>query len=136
MRAVSLPRKSATKQFPFGFAIAGAGFYNAVDAYTKVNIPGWFDREFGSLDRDRQWLEYLSPMTHTNLVSAPILLYHGENDSRVPVEQSIQLHEKLKKHRYKSDLLVLKGQEHGMNGIEPFYRVMKKRYAFLEVLVR
>ena len=47
--------------------------------------------EYGSLARDRDLLVQLSPMTHIQNLRAPLMVIHGANDVRVPLEQAEQV---------------------------------------------
>jgi dipeptidyl aminopeptidase/acylaminoacyl peptidase len=50
----------------------------------------WVD-EFGDLDRDADLLERFSPLRDTSAVVAPLYVYAGQNDPRVPREESDQV---------------------------------------------
>src|SRR5213079_462813 len=50
------------------------------------------EREYGSLERDREFLVAASPMTHIDAITAPLFIQHGRNDPRVPVSESEHIH--------------------------------------------
>ncbi|HTO25020.1 MAG TPA: prolyl oligopeptidase family serine peptidase, partial [Gaiellaceae bacterium] len=50
------------------------------------------EREYGSLERDRDFLVEASPLTHVDAIRAPLFVQHGRHDPRVPVGESEQIH--------------------------------------------
>ena len=46
------------------------------------------EKEYGSLERDRELLASISPVHKLHLISAPLLVLAGDNDPRVPVSES------------------------------------------------
>ncbi|MGQ0626441.1 MAG: S9 family peptidase, partial [Sporichthyaceae bacterium] len=59
---------------------------------TAVWRRAFREREYGSLERDRDLLERLSPINALDAMRAPLFLVHGVNDPRVPVGESQQIH--------------------------------------------
>jgi dipeptidyl aminopeptidase/acylaminoacyl peptidase len=55
----------------------------------------WVD-EFGDLDRDKELLERFSPLRDIGKITAPLYVYAGQNDPRVPREESDQVVEALR----------------------------------------
>jgi dipeptidyl aminopeptidase/acylaminoacyl peptidase len=53
------------------------------------------EAEYGSLPRDRALLERLSPVRLAHLMRAPLMLAHGANDPRAPVQQAVLFAERL-----------------------------------------
>ena len=49
------------------------------------------EKEYGSLELDRAFLESISPMHKVNRIQAPLLVVHGANDPRVPVTEADQI---------------------------------------------
>ncbi len=47
--------------------------------------------EYGSLERDREFLESISPLNHVERITAPLFVVHGANDPRVPVGEAEQM---------------------------------------------
>lgn len=47
--------------------------------------------EYGSLERDREFLERISPINHVEKITAPLLVIHGANDPRVPIVETEQI---------------------------------------------
>ncbi len=57
-----------------------------------------------------------SPITYVSKTSAPFLILHGDKDPLVPIQQSEELNEALKKAGVDSTLHVVKGNGHGGAG--------------------
>jgi dipeptidyl aminopeptidase/acylaminoacyl peptidase len=49
------------------------------------------EAEYGSLERDRAFLESISPIHKVDQIRAPLLVIHGANDPRVPVGEAEQI---------------------------------------------
>lgn len=49
------------------------------------------EREYGSLERDRAFLERISPIHKAHTIAVPLLLLAGDNDPRVPLSESEQV---------------------------------------------
>lgn len=55
-----------------------------------------------------------SPLTYARNVNTPVLLLHGEDDIRVPIEQSEQYFVALKRHAKEVEFVRLPGTSHGI----------------------
>jgi dipeptidyl aminopeptidase/acylaminoacyl peptidase len=72
------------------------------------------EREYGSLARDRELLESVSPLTHVDRIRAPLFVIHGANDPRVPLSEAEQLHAALTERGVPCELLVYGDEGHGL----------------------
>lgn len=70
------------------------------------------EREYGSLQSQRQVLEALSPMSYINKARGPMLLIYGVNDLRVPYRESVNMHEALIKNKVASKLILFADEGH------------------------
>jgi dipeptidyl aminopeptidase/acylaminoacyl peptidase len=55
------------------------------------------EREYGSLERDREFLVSISPAHKAHKICRPLLVMAGDNDPRVPLSESKQIADKVKK---------------------------------------
>lgn len=82
------------------------------------NTADWRRRlrevEYGFLERDREFLESISPSNKIDNVKSPILIIQGDNDERVPLSESIQMYEKLKEQNIPTQLLRFEDEGHGV----------------------
>ena len=86
------------------------------------------EREYGSLENDREFLERASPMTHIDAVRAPLFIQHGRNDPRVPVSESEHIASVLQSKGVECELLIFDDEGHTVeklhNRIETFERAV------------
>jgi dipeptidyl aminopeptidase/acylaminoacyl peptidase len=87
------------------------------------------EREYGSLEHDRDYLEQASPMTHIDNVRAPLFIQHGRNDPRVPVSESEHIAAVLHERGVECELLIFEDEGHTVeklpNRIETFERAVR-----------
>lgn len=85
--AVLLALAEAPTRFCAGISIAGitdlVSYLEETSAWRRAQRQ----REYGSLETERDLLRELSPVAHVDSIRAPVLLVHGERDERVPVTQ-------------------------------------------------
>jgi len=67
----------------------------------------------GTHANDEAFKASVSPVTYVNKQSSPVIIFHGDMDHTVPVEQSNVLEQKLKDAGVKTDLIMVKGAGHG-----------------------
>ncbi|MGH2812050.1 MAG: S9 family peptidase [Actinomycetota bacterium] len=110
----------------FKAACAERGMYNLVSVMGKSdNTPmGWITH-WGRLPYDDlEPLMQHSPVAHAHKVTTPLLLIHGDQDFRAPVEQAEELFGALRAMRKEVELLRFPLGNHGFGrGGLPSYRV-------------
>ncbi|MEO5709496.1 MAG: prolyl oligopeptidase family serine peptidase [Nocardioidaceae bacterium] len=72
------------------------------------------EREYGSLDRDRDFLVTASPVTYLDDVVAPLFVIHGANDPRVPLSEAQQIVAALEARGVPCELRVYADEGHGL----------------------
>jgi dipeptidyl aminopeptidase/acylaminoacyl peptidase len=72
------------------------------------------EREYGSLDSDREFLIEASPLTHLDAIRTPLFVIHGANDPRVPLSESEQIKAALDAKGVSCELLVFADEGHGL----------------------
>ena len=72
------------------------------------------EREYGSLERDRAFLEAASPMRRVKQIRAPLFVIHGRNDPRVPVSEAEQLVADLRRRGIRCELRIYEDEGHGL----------------------
>lgn len=133
MRAVTFPPEvnGRRESFQWGFGLSWFGFSNIVTFFERCNIPDWVLLEAGDPRTEREKLLDRSPVTHAARAVAPLLLLHGENDNRVPVEESRQMAAALRAAGKRVTYVEFPGQGHGLKGLANQYRVWTAVFAFL-----
>jgi dipeptidyl aminopeptidase/acylaminoacyl peptidase len=69
--------------------------------------------EYGDPVKDKDALVQLSPITHVGKVKAPLLLFQGVNDPRVPVGESLQIYKQLEQRKIPGGLILFPDEGHG-----------------------
>jgi dipeptidyl aminopeptidase/acylaminoacyl peptidase len=117
MRQLTFPGEvnGHVENFKWGFGISGAGISNITRYHNTGNIPGWVRRMCGEDPNQNQakW-DLRSPDKLASSLHGPLLLLHGENDSRVPVEESRSMARALAKENKTHEYLEFAGEGHGM----------------------
>jgi len=94
---------------------------------TSVWRRAFREREYGSLERDREFLESASPINFVDDMRAPLFIIHGANDPRVPVSEAEQIHKVLSDKGVRCELLVYEDEGHGLaklrNRLDAYPRV-------------
>ncbi|MEO8828233.1 S9 family peptidase [Lapillicoccus sp.] len=72
------------------------------------------EREYGSLQHDRELLERASPITYLGQMRAPLFVIHGANDPRVPLSEAEQMAAALTAKGVPCELRVYGDEGHGL----------------------
>jgi dipeptidyl aminopeptidase/acylaminoacyl peptidase len=72
------------------------------------------EAEYGSLTRDRAFLERIAPINHIDRLAVPLIVIHGANDPRVPLSEAEQLVEALRARGVPVEFLVFDDEGHGV----------------------
>ena len=98
-------------------ASAGAGANDLISMYSQTDVPEFYHTYLGPKPwEDFDLYEERSAYRYVTNVSTPLLIQVGENDERVPAEQSIQFHEALKSiGKTETELVIYPEQGHGIH---------------------
>lgn len=72
------------------------------------------EREYGSLEHDRAFLERASPLTRIDEVRAPLFVIHGANDPRVPLSEAEQVAAAVRGNGVEVEMVVYDDEGHGL----------------------
>jgi dipeptidyl aminopeptidase/acylaminoacyl peptidase len=72
------------------------------------------EREYGSLERNREFLESASPLSRISDVRAPLFVIHGRNDPRVPLSEAEQVAAAVRDNGVEVELVVYDDEGHGL----------------------
>ena len=102
----------------FAAGVTGAGMSDlrTFFAGTEPWMAAASVTEYGDPVADRDMLAAISPITHLERLTSPVLFVHGDRDTNVPVAESVQAHQALQALGAPSDLLLLKGEGHTIVG--------------------
>ena len=90
------------------------------------------EREYGTLEHDRDFLVEASPITHVDRIRAPLFIQHGANDPRVPLEETQQIHAVLAEKGIRCELLVHADEGHAIGKVENRVDTFERAIAFLD----
>ena len=116
---------------------AGVDIVGIANIVTFLENTGSYRRalrepEYGSLERDREFLEFISPLHKAEEITAPLMVIHGKNDPRVPVGEAEQIVEKVKKNGGAVEYLLYEDEGHGLAKLKNRLDAYPKIAAFLD----
>ncbi|MGA8542942.1 MAG: S9 family peptidase [Thermoplasmata archaeon] len=102
---------------------AAVEFFGIANFVTFLEQTGPWRRkvredEYGSLERDREFLETISPIHYVERIVTPLLVAHGDNDPRVPIVEAEQIVAALRKRGVPVEFLRYANEGHGFTRIE------------------
>jgi dienelactone hydrolase len=138
MRALTFPPGTNKRNdlYPFGFGMSHAGFSDIKGFYDATNIPDWVVLESGdpNVPAELEKMRDRSPLTHVDRLRAPILVTHGSQDWRVPVQESRRFVEKAKAAGLPVQYVEFEGQGHHIEGLALQARAYQVRFDFLRAV--
>jgi dipeptidyl aminopeptidase/acylaminoacyl peptidase len=140
MRALTFPPETNGRNelYPFGFGMSHAGFSDIKSFHDACNIPDWVVLESGDPKRpsDLAKMKDRSPISHVQRLQFPLLLTHGSEDWRVPVQESRQFATKAKELKRPVNFVEIAGQGHRIEGLALQVKVMQARFDFLMAVAK
>ncbi|WP_338452830.1 S9 family peptidase [Niallia oryzisoli] len=58
------------------------------------------EKEYGTIEKDGEFFDQIDPLHYADQIESPLLVVHGVNDPRVPIQESEQLVKKLMKRNH------------------------------------
>ncbi|MDQ3965408.1 MAG: S9 family peptidase [Actinomycetota bacterium] len=115
---------------------AGVDIVGIANLVTFLENTGSYRRslrepEYGSLERDREFLESISPIHKAERIRAPLMVIHGKNDPRVPIGEAEQIVEKVRKNGGAVEYLLYEDEGHGLAKLKNRLDAYPKIAAFL-----
>jgi dipeptidyl aminopeptidase/acylaminoacyl peptidase len=90
------------------------------------------EREYGSLEHDRDFMLEASPITHVDAIRAPLFIEHGANDPRVPLSESQHIHDVLLEKGIRCELVVYEDEGHTIQKLPNRIDAFTRAAAFLD----
>jgi len=90
------------------------------------------EAEYGSLERDRDFLESISPIRKIDRIACPLLVIHGANDPRVPVSEAEQVVAALRARNAPVEYLRYEDEGHGITRLPNRLDCYPRVAAFLQ----
>jgi dipeptidyl aminopeptidase/acylaminoacyl peptidase len=118
--------------FAAGVTHAGMSDLRTFFAGTEPWMAAASVTEYGDPVADRDMLAAISPMTHLERLTSPVLFVHGDRDTNVPVAESVQAHQELGALGAPSDLLLLPGEGHTIVGRDHLVELSERVAAWFD----
>jgi dipeptidyl aminopeptidase/acylaminoacyl peptidase len=107
-------------------------FLEKTGAYRRAHR----EKEYGSLEKDREFLQSISPIHKVDRIKCPMMVIHGANDPRVPVDEAEQIVAALKKRMVPVEYLRYEDEGHGLVKLKNRLDAYPKMVAFLDRYVK
>ena len=116
---------------------AGIDIVGIANMVTFLENTGSYRRalrepEYGSLEKNREFLESISPIHKAEQITAPLMVIHGKNDPRVPVGEAEQIVEKVRENGGAVEYLLYEDEGHGLAKLKNRLDAYPKIAAFLD----
>jgi dipeptidyl aminopeptidase/acylaminoacyl peptidase len=120
---------------------AGVDIVGIANMVTFLENTGAYRRalrepEYGSLEKNRAFLESISPIHKAEQIVAPLMVIHGKNDPRVPVGEAEQIVERVKNNGGAVQYLLYDDEGHGLAKLKNRLNAYPKVAAFLDEHLR
>jgi dipeptidyl aminopeptidase/acylaminoacyl peptidase len=92
--------------------------------------------EYGDLDRDREFLERVSPLHKADRIRSPLLVIQGANDPRVPAYEAEQIVTAVKANGGEVEYLLYEDEGHGLSKLKNRIDAYPKVADFLDRFVK
>ncbi len=103
-------------------------FLEKTGAYRRAHR----EKEYGNLRDHKEFLEKISPINHVDKIKCPMMVIHGANDPRVPIEEAEQIVAALKKRQIPVEYLRYEDEGHGLAKLKNRLDAYPKMVAFLD----
>ena len=116
---------------------AGVDIVGIANLVTFLENTGSYRRalrefEYGSLERDREFLASISPIHKAGNIKAPLMVIHGKNDPRVPVGEAEQIVERMRENGGTVEFLLYEDEGHGLAKLKNRLDAYPRIAAFLD----
>lgn len=88
--------------------------------------------EYGTLEHDTDFFEEISPLNHSAKIQAPLLVFHGRNDTRVPVSEAQQLVSDMQDRGQVVEFTIFEDEGHHTEKLENIITMHSKTVKFFQ----
>ena len=116
---------------------AGVDIVGIANMVTFLENTGSYRRalrepEYGSLEKDREFLASISPIHKAEEITAPLMVIHGKNDPRVPVGEAEQIVDRVRENGGAVEYLLYEDEGHGLAKLKNRLDAYPRIAAFLD----
>ena len=128
------------QDFHFKATICGAGVSD-FDSLTMSSDAPWFEEQLAGkapwgTSADNIKARYGSPIWHMKSVKTPVLILHGEEDTRVPISQSAAFHRGCLHYGVPCEFVTYPREGHVIKGKEHLIDMLKRIRRFCDLHIR
>ncbi|MCZ8515233.1 S9 family peptidase [Paenibacillus filicis] len=88
--------------------------------------------EYGTLADDTDFFEEIAPLNLSHQIKTPLLIFHGKNDTRVPVSEAEQMFRDMTARGQDVELIVFEDEGHKTEKLENHIRMNEKVFSFFQ----
>ncbi len=103
---------------------------------TEPLLMPYLTREMGDPATHQALMRERSPLFSADRIRAPLLILQGDNDPRVPLAESRQIADAVRRRRGVVELQIYRGEGHGFHKLEDQLDVMRRAVEFLDRYVK
>jgi dipeptidyl aminopeptidase/acylaminoacyl peptidase len=96
----------------------------------------YLDNLIGPYPEEEQKYKDLSPINHVEKFSSPLMLFQGDEDEVVPVNQAIVIFEAVKNKGLPVGMEIFKGEQHGFRKAENIRRALDGEFNFYGMIFK
>ncbi|MED3561741.1 S9 family peptidase [Bacillus xiapuensis] len=89
------------------------------------------EAEYGTIEKDGIFFDRIDPLNHTDKITSPLMVLHGENDPRVPIAESEQMVNKLKDRNHQVEFIRFEDEGHKFDKLKNKSTAYKEMVQFL-----
>jgi dipeptidyl aminopeptidase/acylaminoacyl peptidase len=90
------------------------------------------EEEYGTVESDGDFFDEIDPIHHADKIKAPLMVIHGVNDPRVPIQESDQIVKKLKERNHPVRYIRIEEEGHTMTKLKNKINSYSEMAEFLE----
>jgi len=94
------------------------------------------ESEYGSLEKDHDFLKSISPLNNVKNIRAPLMIVHGKNDPRVPVSEAEQMYRAVISNGGYAELIIYDDEGHGISKLKNRLDLYPKVVKFLDTYIK
>lgn len=83
-------------------------------------------------NRKSRYLDDLSPLSYAKDFKKPLLIFHGQYDKNIPLEQAEDMIRELKKNNKDAELEIMRGEGHSISDSYSIAYILDKSYEFFQ----
>jgi len=126
----------APERWAAGVDLFGVSSIVTLTRTTDPILLPYLTREMGDPVKNEALMRERSPLLSAERIRAPLLILQGDNDPRVPLAESRQIADAVRRNRGVVELQIYRGEGHGFHKLEDQLDAMRRAVEFLDRYVK